>query len=55
MDLKESIKEILSEKKARKEGLHINHIVAHIINRDKNLESTPRSGFSKIGFKQSLK
>lgn len=39
MDLKESIKEILSEKKARKEGLHINHIVAHIINRDKNLFS----------------
>lgn len=37
MDLKESIRQILSDKKAKKEGLHVNHIVAHIINNNSSL------------------
>jgi len=39
MVLRESIREILSEKKIRKEGLHVKHIARHVINQNKTLFS----------------
>lgn len=39
MVLRESIREILSEKKIRKEGLHVKHIARHVINQHKTLFS----------------
>jgi hypothetical protein len=37
MNLKESICEILSDKKAKRDGLHIKHIARHIHNINNNL------------------
>lgn len=37
MKLKESIRIILSDKKAKKEGLHVKHIARHIFNMNNNL------------------
>ena len=37
MNLKESICEILSDKKAKREGLHVKHIARHIYNLNNNL------------------
>lgn len=37
MKLKESILQILSDKKAKKDGLHIKHIARHIYNLNNNL------------------
>lgn len=37
MNLKESIRIILSDRKAKKEGLHIKHIARHILNMHNNL------------------
>lgn len=39
MNLKESIIQILSHKKAKKEGLHVKHIARHIYNSNNNLFS----------------
>jgi hypothetical protein len=39
MDLRESIREILSDKKTKKEGLHVKHLANHIINENKTLFS----------------
>ena len=37
MNLKESILQILSDKKAKREGLHVKHIARHIYNLNNNL------------------
>jgi len=39
MNLKESICEILSDKKAKRDGLHVKHIARHIYNINNNLFS----------------
>ncbi len=39
MSLKESICEILSNKKAKREGLHVRHIARHVFNANNNLFS----------------
>ena len=39
MNLKESIYEILSDKKAKRDGLHIKHLARHIHNINNNLFS----------------
>jgi translation elongation factor EF-Ts len=39
MKLKESILEILSDKKARRDGLHVKHIARHIHNNNNSLFS----------------
>ncbi|MDD4192473.1 MAG: hypothetical protein PHI28_14165 [Mangrovibacterium sp.] len=39
MNLKESICEILSDKKAKRYGLHVRHIALHICNHNNNLFS----------------
>jgi hypothetical protein len=39
MNLRESIFQILSHKKAKKEGLHVKHIARHIYNSNNNLFS----------------
>lgn len=39
MNLRESIIQILSYKKAKKEGLHVKHIARHIYNSNNNLFS----------------
>lgn len=39
MNLKESILQILSDKKAKRDGLHIKHIARHIHNLNNNLFS----------------
>jgi hypothetical protein len=39
MNLKESIIQILSDKKAKREGLHVKHIARHIYNSNNNLFS----------------
>ena len=39
MNLRESIIQILSDKKAKKEGLHVKHIARHIYNSNNNLFS----------------
>lgn len=39
MNLKESILEILSDKKAKRDGLHVRHIARHIHNVNSNLFS----------------
>jgi hypothetical protein len=39
MNLKESIIQILSDSKAKKEGLHVKHIARHIYNRNNSLFS----------------
>lgn len=39
MDLKESICQILSDKKAKREGLHVKHIARHIFNSNYTLFS----------------
>lgn len=39
MNLKESILQILSDKKAKREGLHVKHIARHIHNLNNNLFS----------------
>lgn len=39
MNLRESIIQILSNKKAKKEGLHVKHIARHIFNSNNNLFS----------------
>ena len=39
MHLKESIQKILSDKKAKREGLHVRHIARHILNNNNNLFS----------------
>jgi hypothetical protein len=38
-NLRESIIQILSDKKAKKEGLHVKHIARHIFNSNNNLFS----------------
>jgi hypothetical protein len=40
MSLKESILNILSDKKAKREGLHVRHIARHIFNSNYNLFSS---------------
>ncbi len=37
MNIKESIKIILSDKKAKHQGLHVKHIARHILNMSNNL------------------
>jgi len=37
MNLKESILQILSDKKAKRDGLHVKHIALHICNHNNNL------------------
>jgi hemerythrin-like domain-containing protein len=37
MDLRESINQILSDKKAKREGLHVKHIARHILNSNNTL------------------
>lgn len=39
MDIRESVRIILSEKKARQHGLHVKHITSHILNMNRNLFS----------------
>lgn len=39
MVLRESVREILSEKKIRKDGLHVKHIARHVINQNRTLFS----------------
>lgn len=39
MSLRESIIKILSDKKAKREGLHVKHIARHIFNSNNNLFS----------------
>lgn len=39
MVLRESVREILSEKKIRREGLHVKHIARHVINQNRTLFS----------------
>jgi hypothetical protein len=39
MNLKESIRELLSDKKAKRDGLHVRHIARHIYNINNNLFS----------------
>jgi len=39
MNLKESILQILSDKKAKRDGLHVKHIARHIYNLNNNLFS----------------
>lgn len=39
MLLRESIREILSEKKTRRKGLHVKHIARHVINQNRTLFS----------------
>jgi hypothetical protein len=39
MNLKESILQILSDKKAKRDGLHVNHIARHIHNNNNSLFS----------------
>ena len=39
MNLKESIREILSDRKVKVEGLHVKHITMHILNMNNNLFS----------------
>jgi hypothetical protein len=46
MNLKESILQILSDKKAKRDGLHIKHIALHICNHNNNLFS----GMNEINF-----
>jgi hypothetical protein len=36
MNLKESIYEILTDKKAKRDGLHVTHIARHIYNNNNN-------------------
>jgi hypothetical protein len=43
MHLKESISQILSDKKAKREGLHVSHIAKHIYNLNNNLFSNLNS------------
>jgi hypothetical protein len=37
MKIRESVKIILSDKKARQQGLHVKHITRHILNMNSNL------------------
>lgn len=46
MNIKESIYQILSDKKAKRDGLHVKHIARHIHNLNNNLFSD----LSEIGF-----
>ncbi len=46
MNLKESILQILTDKKAKRDGLHIKHIALHICNDNNNLFS----GVNEIDF-----
>jgi len=39
MVLRESVREILSEKKIRRDGLHVKHIARHVINQNRTLFS----------------
>jgi hypothetical protein len=39
MVLRESVREILSEKKVRREGLHVKYIARHVINQNRTLFS----------------
>ncbi len=39
MNLKESIQNILSDKKAKREGLHVRHITRHVLNMNNTLFS----------------
>ncbi len=45
MNLKESIIQILSDKKAKREGLHVKHISKHIFNRNNTLFSDGGNDF----------
>lgn len=49
MDLRASICEILSDRKAKREGLHVRHIARHIHNRNNNLFSeNNHTGFDDL-------
>ncbi len=48
MKLKESIIQILSDKKARKEGLHVKHIARHIHNSNNTLFSDGSDDFETL-------
>ncbi len=43
MNLRDSVKLILSDKKARKQGLHVKHITRHILNINNNLFSNEKT------------
>jgi hypothetical protein len=49
MNLRESIIQILSDKKAKKEGLHVKHIARHIFNSNRLLFSDePELDYEKL-------
>src|SRR5690606_12720129 len=43
MNIRDSVRLILSDKKARQNGLHVNHITRHILNMNNNLFSEGQS------------
>ena len=51
MNIKESIKIILSDKKAKHQGLHVKHIARHILNMNNNLFANESLSYEALRIK----
>ncbi|MFW6327009.1 MAG: hypothetical protein ACOC2F_01720 [Bacteroidota bacterium] len=51
MNIKESIRFILSDKKAKHQGLHVKHITRHILNMNNNLFASESLGYEALKLK----